>query len=667
MANFDFGKMTAGLGMLGTTINAYTSMANSLPNNTYQDEIDAFNSTQIDANSFNELQNQFRNINSAKTNYSYSELDPMSAGQVAGNIIGSGVIGALEGLAAFGPWGLFKGVADMAVAGAGYGVRRSKVKKQIDRLESNAKTANQNIIDKIQNSAMNIGKNQTNNYLLNTFANGGKIQDHFSNGVRTIEEGGSHEQNPYGGVLQGIASDGLPNLVEEGEVVYNDYVYSKRLNVPNSDKEILGLKKKKTYSYAEAAEEIQKESKERANDPLSKQNLDVMLGRLQESQENYKVKREQNRLRKAYNEMTPDEQASLLSMAMDTNQAQQTLPQQQMAQPFAVGGHLFPIGGLISVPKTAPSNYIGPEWLNLSDLEKREAWENYLNNVTDEVDAAEADRLNELYEKVPQINTDNEYKRILGFNPFNQNDTTTQNDTNDSGIKLPNTNTSDALKMISVAGTVGNAIKSLFDTPNYSNINRAERAIASVPSISPSPIGERIAYRPIDQNYLVNQYINTALGNRRLAAENSLGNIGLMRNLNAANNYNLATGLGQIYLQGKQYNDKLLNDVMNFNRGTSQFNSTQSFDADKANQVLALNKAQSLFETGKAKDTEKQLLQGTQGTNVTAALQALNGLGDDVWNRAMHQWMAENGYYEWFNDKKKNDGKINTKKGGKHA
>lgn len=667
MANFDFGKMTAGLGMLGTTINAYTSMANSLPNNTYQDEIDAFNSTQIDANSFNELQNQFRNINSAKTNYSYSELDPMSAGQVAGNIIGSGVIGALEGLAAFGPWGLFKGVADMAVAGAGYGVRRSKVKKQIDRLESNAKTANQNIIDKIQNSAMNIGKNQTNNYLLNTFANGGKIQDHFSNGVRTIEEGGSHEQNPYGGVLQGIASDGLPNLVEEGEVVYNDYVYSKRLNVPNSDKEILGLKKKKTYSYAEAAEEIQKESKERANDPLSKQNLDVMLGRLQESQENYKVKREQNRLRKAYNEMTPDEQASLLSMAMDTNQAQQTLPQQQMAQPFAVGGHLFPIGGLISVPKTAPSNYIGPEWLNLSDLEKREAWENYLNNVTDEVDAAEADRLNELYEKVPQINTDNEYKRILGFNPFNQNDTTTQNDTNDSGIKLPNTNTSDALKMISVAGTVGNAIKSLFDTPNYSNINRAERAIASVPSISPSPIGERIAYRPIDQNYLVNQYINTALGNRRLAAENSLGNIGLMRNLNAANNYNLATGLGQIYLQGKQYNDKLLNDVMNFNRGTSQFNSTQSFDADKANQVLALNKAQSLFETGKAKDTEKQLLQGTQGTNVTAALQALNGLGDDVWNRAMHQWMAENGYYEWFNDKKKNGGKINTKKGGKHA
>lgn len=667
MANFDFGKMTAGLGMLGSTVNAYTSMTNSLPNNTYQDEIDALNSTQIDANSFNELQNQFRNINLAKTNYSYSDLDPMSAGQVAGNIIGSGVNGALEGLAAFGPWGLFKGVADMAVAGAGYGVRRSKVKKQIDQLESNAKIANQNIIDKIQNSAMNIGKNQTNNYLLNTFANGGKIQDHFSNGVRTIEEGGSHEQNPYGGVLQGIASDGLPNLVEEGEVVYNDYVYSKRLNVPNSDKEILGLKKKKTYSYAEAAEEIQKESKERANDPLSKQNLDVMLGRLQESQENYKVKREQNRLRKAYNEMTPDEQASLLSMAMDTNQAQQTLPQQQMAQPFAVGGHLFPIGSLTSVPKTAPSNYIGPEWLNLSDLGKREAWENYLNNVTDEVDAAEADRLNELYEKVPQINTDNEYKRILGFNPFNQNDTTTQNDTNDSGIKLPNTNTSDALKMMSVAGTVGNAIKSLFDTSNYSNINRAERAIASVPPISPSPIGERIAYRPIDQNYLVNQYINTALGNRRLAAENSLGNIGLIRNLNAANNYNLATGLGQIYLQGKQYNDKSLNDVMNFNRGTSQFNSTQSFDADKVNQALALNKAQSLFETGKAKDTEKQLLQGTQGTNITAALQALSGLSDDVWNRAMHQWMAENGYYEWLNDKKKNGGKLNTKKGGKHA
>jgi hypothetical protein len=34
------------------------------------------------------------------------------------------------------------------------------------------------------------------------------MNDVFNNGVRFIEEGGSHEQNPLGGVPQGIAPDG---------------------------------------------------------------------------------------------------------------------------------------------------------------------------------------------------------------------------------------------------------------------------------------------------------------------------------------------------------------------------------------------------------------------------------------------------------------------------
>jgi hypothetical protein len=59
----------------------------------------------------------------------------------------------------------------------------------------------------------------------------GYFWDTFDNGVRVIKEGGTHEENPHQGVQQGIAPDGLPNLVEEGEVIYNDFVYSDRLKL----------------------------------------------------------------------------------------------------------------------------------------------------------------------------------------------------------------------------------------------------------------------------------------------------------------------------------------------------------------------------------------------------------------------------------------------------
>ena len=35
----------------------------------------------------------------------------------------------------------------------------------------------------------------------------------------------------------GIDNQGIPNLVEEGEVVFNDYVFSNRLKVPKAVKE----------------------------------------------------------------------------------------------------------------------------------------------------------------------------------------------------------------------------------------------------------------------------------------------------------------------------------------------------------------------------------------------------------------------------------------------
>lgn len=155
----------------------------------------------------------------------------------------------------------------------------------------------------------------------------------WSNGITFINNGGSHEQNPYEGVQIGIAPDGKPNLVEEGEVIYNDYVFSKRLKVPKKDYAMLGLKGKKTYSYADAAEILQKESKERPNDPISKKNIEALFGRLQQSQEIYKQERDAKMMQQAFTSLSPEEQNYLM----------QTMeyPSQQLPMQYATGGRLF--------------------------------------------------------------------------------------------------------------------------------------------------------------------------------------------------------------------------------------------------------------------------------------------------------------------------------------
>lgn len=135
-------------------------------------------------------------------------------------------------------------------------------------------------------------------YIMNPYDNtkifdkGGPLLTHggiWDNGLTYINEGGSHEENPFEGVQMGVDPQGIPNLVEEGEVVYNDYVFSNRMKVPKDIKKKL---KTKGDTFAEAAKELSKESEERPNDPISKNGLDAFMSALSESQEELRMKSE---------------------------------------------------------------------------------------------------------------------------------------------------------------------------------------------------------------------------------------------------------------------------------------------------------------------------------------------------------------------------------------
>ena len=132
--------------------------------------------------------------------------------------------------------------------------------------------------------------------LYTSIPNIGQHGGNFSNGVTIIGNGGSHEENPFEGVPMGIAPDGTPNLVEQGEVKFNDYIFSNRLfatggllaahNLPTTYAD---------HSFADIAERLSKESSERPNDPISKRGLMSSMTRLQQAQEQIRMEEQSKR------------------------------------------------------------------------------------------------------------------------------------------------------------------------------------------------------------------------------------------------------------------------------------------------------------------------------------------------------------------------------------
>ena len=131
----------------------------------------------------------------------------------------------------------------------------------------------------------------------NTHSNGGTLnsnETNFSNGVIKVNAGGLHSTNPYEGVQMGVDSQGIPNLVEEGELIWNDYVFSNRIPVPDAVRNKYKLRGTKDMTFSDAAKKIQKASEERPNDPIANDTLDINLTRLANEQEVMREQRNMN-------------------------------------------------------------------------------------------------------------------------------------------------------------------------------------------------------------------------------------------------------------------------------------------------------------------------------------------------------------------------------------
>ena len=132
---------------------------------------------------------------------------------------------------------------------------------------------------------------------------GGDLLTHgaeWDNGVTVIGNGGTHEESPYEGVQMGVDNQGIPNLVEEGEVIYNDYVFSNRIPVPNAVRNKYKLRGTKDMTFADAAKKAAKESEERPNDPISQRGLEDIMNKLANEQEVMREQKNNKRRGKQY-------------------------------------------------------------------------------------------------------------------------------------------------------------------------------------------------------------------------------------------------------------------------------------------------------------------------------------------------------------------------------
>ena len=175
-------------------------------------------------------------------------------------------------------------------------------------------------------------------------------------GFLKVETGGSHEENPNGGVQIGVDEQGIPNMLEEGEPVYDDYVYSDNIRADKAILEQFHIPEKYAGKlYSEIADAYVDEAEDRPLDAISNNGLRVMLGRLADAQEQQKANDEQKELEDELANLSPEELAELEQMMSEPEQvapeaSEMAVPEQaaimpEQSQMMAMGGLLRKFDG----------------------------------------------------------------------------------------------------------------------------------------------------------------------------------------------------------------------------------------------------------------------------------------------------------------------------------
>lgn len=287
------------LGAVGTMYNAFRNNSEVADTSGIKNAINTFTNNPIESSSREALSNQWVNTINPRNDYTSREFRA-SDGQRIGNTIGSVASGATAGAQIGGLWGAVAGAAIGLGSGIGGIINGNiKARKEANKLNEQANKA---ILNRQYNNiaaAQQLDEEDAFNFLSNYYNNGGYMnlferggylgQTHgsnWSNNVQFINEGNTHENNKYEGVQIGVDQEGNPDLVEEGEVIFNDYVFSNRLYPTKEQLAQFNLPEKyDNHTFAWIASELSKESEERPNDNISINGLNDSMNKLMQLHE----------------------------------------------------------------------------------------------------------------------------------------------------------------------------------------------------------------------------------------------------------------------------------------------------------------------------------------------------------------------------------------------
>lgn len=444
---------------------------------------------------------------------------------------------------------------------------------------------------------------------------GGDLLTHgaeWDNGLRVIGNGGTHEENPMEGVPMGMDAEGNPNLVEQGEVIFNDYVFSNRLFADGGLLENFNLPKSYDgHSFAAIAEKLGDESKERPNDPISKRGLLSSMSRLQQAQETVR---------------------------------QQTQKGQEGVQ-YAHGGRMGTLfDGLGQYPNLLIIDDDSvPEDTIFDPINNRYVFTGYQDSDTRPLNFSFGPGITSSgkWAEEPKYMARAAAKRA-GYYVGDS-----LEEYNKTPIKAPEKKKSAASKLLDAtnlryAPVVGAAIglgQNLFSKPDYTSANAILEAANQAGNYTPigyTPIGNYLQYRPFDRNFYLNK-LNAQASATRRAIMNTTSpsrNAALL-----AADYNAQGRFGDLARQAEEYNLAQRQAVETFNRGTDQANAEMGLKAAMANQEAAL-KARSSRLSGVAqamavRDAVDARRGASMSANLTNFFNSLGDIGREEYSRNM--------------------------------
>lgn len=474
-------------------------------------------------------------------------------------------------------------------------------------------------------------------FKMNNKAYGGPLFNHsgdWSNGLTFINEGGLHSENPLGGVPVGVDSEGTPNLVEEGEIIWNDYVFSNRLKPTKKQLETAGYHNKyNNWTFAKIVEDVQKISAETPVDKISTDTLNDNLMQLVAMQEESRMKKNKKENNKFdYGGSLYD---GLFTVYGDSGKPIYLPTAESLISEYNLDRDV-PIEDVqiqddIDIPEFDWSVFNTPSTNKLSE--------------TDEDIQRKIDEENALLEPIWEAET----KAITdSLSPKNYNDKNILDGMVKQAGQIANDIDKEKLPLESYLRYASpllhgiNLINNL-KKPDYSDEQNLIRKANNITKGSYTPLGNTIDLQLIDQNSLINPIIANANATNRFIQQNAV-NAGSAISSALSNNYLTNNSIGNALIQGIQANNAIKNQEAQFYLNRDQANSQMGLQALNMTQQADQIALDAMYKATQSKQNKDKLRSTAIGAEAGALAKDLSAIGRESLDRMDFDKMLDLGY-----------------------